>query len=63
MSVIAVASNSLTQVAAMDQAVKAEAVMAVVADEMGPCAALSRTERLLISRNNSPSNTHAPSTT
>ena len=63
MNVIAVAPNSLTQVAAMDQAVEAEAVVAVVADEMGPGTALPRRERFLISRNNSPRNPQAPSKT
>ena len=43
MSVIAEALNSLTQAAAVDQAVEATAVLTVVAAKMGLDAALSRT--------------------
>ena len=56
----AAASNALAQAAAVDQAVKDEAV---VADKMRPEAALTRTDILLISINNSLSNIRAPSKT
>ena len=66
---IATASNSLAQAAAVDQAVEAEAVvvagavMVIMESKTGPDAALSRTERFLISRNNLMGNPRAPSTT
>ena len=63
MSVIAAASNELAQASAVDQALEAEAVVAVVAAKTGTDAALPRTERSLISGNNSLINPRAPSTT
>ena len=60
MSVNVVASNALAQAAAVDQAVESETV---VVSKTGSDADLARTERLLISRNNSPRNTRAPSMT
>ena len=66
MSMISTASNALAQAAAVDQAVEAKAVVAVVvvvAAETGPDAALLRIDILLISGNNFPINTCSPSTT
>ena len=63
MSVNVVASNALAQAAAVDQAVESETVVVVVVSKTGSDADLARTERLLISRNNSPRNTCAPSMT
>ena len=45
MRFIAVASNALAQAADVDQNVEDKAVMAIVAAETGPDAALTRTER------------------
>ena len=60
---IAAASNALAQAAAVDQAMKAEAVMAVVEAEAGTDRDLTNTERYLISRNNSLRNPCSPSMT
>ena len=53
MSVIAAASNALAQAVAVDHDVEAEAVVAVMMSKTGLDVSLPRTERLLISRNNS----------
>ena len=60
---IAAASNSLAQAAAMNQDMEAKGVVAVVEAKTGPDTALPRTEIYLISINNSPSNHRAPSMT
>ena len=63
MSVITSESNALTQAAAVDQAIKAKAVVTVMAADMGMEEALPRTERLLLSRKNLLRNPCTPSTT
>ena len=60
MILIAVASNALAQAAAVDQAMESKTV---VVSKTGTEVALSRTERSLISINNSLSSPHATSTT
>ena len=63
MSVIAAVSNALTPAAAVDQAVEAEAVVAIVEYKTGPDAGLPRTYIFLLSINNFPSNPCTTSTT
>ena len=60
---IAAVSNALTPAAAVDQAVEAEAVVAIVEYKTGPDAGLSRTYTFMLLINNFPSNPCTTSTT